>query len=155
MNIAFFLMPKSEIAFLYDDYSFRQGLEKMRYHGYTSIPVLARNGKYVGTISEGDFLWSIIDDQRDELHKIRMKDIEDVSISEILQADRNPPVRITATMEELLIRSTTQNYIPVIDDANSFVGIITRKDLLHYFYQQYYMKSAADAPVKPLSEKAV
>ena len=59
MNIAYFLLPKSNVAYLYDDYTFRQGLEKMRYHGYTAIPVITRNGTYVGTVSEGDFLWQL------------------------------------------------------------------------------------------------
>ena len=56
MNIAYFLLPKSRIAYLYDDFTFRQGLEKMRNRGYTAIPVITRDGRYVGTVSEGDFL---------------------------------------------------------------------------------------------------
>lgn len=135
MNIAFFLKPKCEIAFLYDDHSFCHSLKIMRHHGYTSIPVITRTGKYVGTISEGDFLWSIIDCRRDEIHNVDLKSIDNVSIKEILSTDRNPPVGITASMEELLIKSTNQNYVPVIDDSNSFVGIITRRDIIKYFYQ--------------------
>ena len=62
-DIAYFLLPKSNVAYLYDDYTFRQGLEKMRYHGYTAIPVITRNGTYVGTVSEGDFLWQLLSDE--------------------------------------------------------------------------------------------
>jgi CBS domain-containing protein len=142
MNIAFFLIPKGDIAYLYDDFSYRQGLEKMRFHGYTSIPVLTRSGKYAGTISEGDFLWNLVDNQQDALHKIHLKDVENIKIGEILQTDKNPPVRITASMEELLIHLTNQNYIPVIDDANSFVGIVTRREILHYFYKQLNLGEA-------------
>ena len=61
MNIAYFLLPKSRIAYLYDDFTFRQGLEKMRNRGYTAIPVITRDGRYVGTVSEGDFLWRLLD----------------------------------------------------------------------------------------------
>ena len=61
MNIVMLLKPKCDVAFLYEDYTLRQGLEKMRYHGYTAIPVNARDGTYVGTVSEGDFLWSVLD----------------------------------------------------------------------------------------------
>jgi CBS domain-containing protein len=136
MNIAFFLKPKCDIAYLYDDVSFRQGLKKMKYYGYTSIPVITRSGKYVGTISEGDFLWNVVDCRQDELHKVNLKDIENVNIKDVLHTDRNPPVGISASMEELLIKSTNQNYVPVVDDTNSFVGIITRKDIIKYFYQQ-------------------
>ena len=65
MNIAYFLLPKNRVAYLYDDYTFRQGLEKMRHHGYTAIPVISRDGKYVGTVSEGDFLWRLLSDEQD------------------------------------------------------------------------------------------
>lgn len=54
MNIAYFLKTKDEVAYLFEDYTLRQGLEKMRYHGYTAIPVLSADNKYIGTISEGD-----------------------------------------------------------------------------------------------------
>ena len=60
MNIAYFLIPKSSVAYLYDDFTFRQGLEKMRHHGYTAIPVITRDGRYMGTVSEGDFLWRLL-----------------------------------------------------------------------------------------------
>ena len=43
VNIAYFLHPKGQVAFLYDDYTFRQGLEKMKHHGYTAIPVISRS----------------------------------------------------------------------------------------------------------------
>ena len=65
MNVAFFLIPKCMTATVYADDSLRAGLEKMRYHGYTSIPVLTKDCKYVGTISEGDFLWYLIDEQKE------------------------------------------------------------------------------------------
>ena len=81
MNIAYFLLPKNRVAYLYDDYTFRQGLEKMRHHGYTAIPVISRDGKYVGTVSEGDFLWRLVSDDRDsrtcsmkELEQLRVRD---------------------------------------------------------------------------------
>ena len=128
MNIAFFLTPKSSVAYLYDDYSFRQGLEKMKHHGYTAIPVITRDGKYISTVSEGDFLWRIVRDDNDDINNITIKDTEKMSIADIVRNDKNPPVRITATIEELLTKSMNQNFIPVIDDADSFIGIVTRKE---------------------------
>ena len=74
MNIAYFLLPKSRVAYLYDDYTFRQGLEKMRYHGYTAIPVITRTGQYVGTVSEGDFLWRMLSEPSAGAQS--MKDLE-------------------------------------------------------------------------------
>ena len=54
MNVLFSLTPKSEVAYLYDDYSLRQALEKMEHYRYSAVPVIDRNGCYVGTLTEGD-----------------------------------------------------------------------------------------------------
>ena len=54
MNVLFFLTPKAELSYVYDDETLRQALEKMEYHRYTSIPMLNRKGEYIGTITEGD-----------------------------------------------------------------------------------------------------
>ena len=134
MNIAFLLQPKHDTAFLYDDYTLRQGLEKMRHHGYTAIPVIDREGRYITTISEGDFLWFILRDQgEDELSAVPMQALENVPIRDVMRQGKNPPAPITATTDELIERGLEQNFIPVVDDWGSFIGIITRRNLLERF----------------------
>lgn len=133
MNIAYFLITKSEVAYLYDDDTLHQGLEKMRTQGYTAIPVLTRDNKYIGTVSEGDFLWYLVDDRKDEPNQVNAKLFDNMKIRNILGSNKNPSVRITATMEELLARAMDQNFIPVIDDRDYFIGIVTRRDIIRYF----------------------
>lgn len=134
MNIAYFLLPKGRVAYLYDDYTFRQGLEKMRHHGYTAIPVISRSGQYVGTVSEGDFLWRLVGKDAEEAKDSRtMKELEQIQVRDILQTQTYPAVRITVTMDELLDSAMNQNFIPVTDDVGSFIGIVTRKDIIRYF----------------------
>ena len=128
MNAAFFLIPKSQVATLEDDDTFRQGLEKMRYHGYTAIPVLTKHGKYVGTLSEGDLLWNLVD-----IGGASMEECEDLHIADILKPDRNPPVKITAKADELLEGLMTHNFLPVTDDNGAFIGIVTRNRMLDYY----------------------
>ena len=135
VNIAYFLLPKNSVAYLYDDYTFRQGLEKMRYPGYTAIPVITREGQYAGTVSEGDFLWRLLS-QEDTRRPLSMKELEDLRIRDILNRDAYPPVRITVTMEELVNSAMQQNFIPVVDDLGNFTGIVTRKDIIRYFSEQ-------------------
>ena len=48
----------------------------MRHHGYTAIPVINREGKYVGTVSEGDFLWQIVSGEQENLRACSMRDLE-------------------------------------------------------------------------------
>lgn len=126
MNIAYFLLPKSRIAYLYDDFTFRQGLEKMRNRGYTAIPVITRDGRYAGTVSEGDFLWRLLDTGDPS-----MKTAEALRVRDVI-GNKYPPVRITVTMDALLESAMNQNFIPVIDDLDKFIGIVTRKDIIGY-----------------------
>lgn len=134
MNIAYFLRPKGQVAFLYDDFTFRQGLEKMRHHGYTAIPVISRSGQYIGTVSEGDFLWRLVSEDNEGSHT--MRELEQIQVRDILQSQTYPSVRITVTMDELLDSAMNQNFIPVVDDSGSFIGIVTRKDIIRYFATQ-------------------
>ena len=131
MNIVTLLRPKSEVAYVYEDNSLRQGLEKMRRHGYTAVPVIDREGGYVGTVSEGDFLWHMIDYGDADIRKQ-----EAYQIKNILRKDWNMPVKIDETMDELLLRVMDQNFVPVVDDRMRFMGIITRKDIIKYYYDK-------------------
>jgi len=133
MNIAYFLLPKGRVAYLYDDFTFRQGLEKMHHHGYTAIPVITRDGQYLGTVSEGDFLWQLLYRAEDPQQTYSMKDMEHLHVRDILKDNSYPAVRITVTMDELLDSAMNQNFIPVTDDFGSFIGIVTRKDIIRYF----------------------
>lgn len=126
MNIAFLLTPKSSTVYIYEDNSFRQALEKLRHHGYTAIPVLRRDGGYAGTLSEGDFLWSMLD-----VGGASLADCEDLRVSDLIKKnDRNPAVHITCNADELLTRAMEQNFIPVVDDRGSFMGIVTRRAII-------------------------
>ncbi|HID7771425.1 TPA: CBS domain-containing protein, partial [Clostridioides difficile] len=117
MNILFFLTPKSEVAYIYEDYTIRQALEKMEYHKYSAIPIISKDGKYVGTITEGDFLWTLKNDLN-----LDLKGLEDVPVTDINRKMDNSPVSINADIEDLVIKSLNQNFIPVIDDQDTFIG---------------------------------
>lgn len=140
MNILFLLMPKSTVAYVYDDNSLRQGLEKIRAHYYTAIPVVSRSGEYIGTVNEGDFLWHMLDNDSFEIKKQ-----EEFKITDIMRDNWNPAVKISATIDDLLFRVMEQNFVPVVDDRNLFMGIITRKDVIKYYYdQEKYKKENYD-----------
>ena len=128
MNIMFFLKPKSEVAHIYDDDTVRQVLERMEYHRYSCIPMLNRQGKYVGSITEGDLLWW--------LNNLNLKLAEMVSIQEVGRRLDYKPVRAEAKMEDLMEKAMEQNFVPVVDDQGNFSGIITRKDIIGYFYDK-------------------
>ena len=47
----------------------------------------------------------------------------------------NPAVRIDVTMDELLERAMRQNFVPVTDDFDTFIGIVTRQDIIRNFIE--------------------
>ena len=127
MNILFFLTPKEKVAHVNATDSLRQVLEKMEHHGYTAIPILDKEGHYVGTLTEGDLLWFLKSRKFPSIY-----DMEDISISSIHRHRDNTAVNIQVSMEELFEKVTNQNFVPVVDDNNVFIGIITRKDVILY-----------------------
>lgn len=131
MNILFFLTPKSEVAYIYEDETFRQTIEKMEHRKYSCIPMLSHDGKYVGTISEGDILWGM-----KHLEITDLKDTENIPILAIPRRANYKPVRVNANMQDLLDCAINQNFVPVIDDKDSFIGIVTRKEIIKYCYKE-------------------
>ena len=128
MNILFFLKPKSELAYIYDYHTLRQALEIMEYHKYSSVPILYREGKYVGSITEGDVLWSL-----KKLNILSIKDAEDISIMKIERRMDYQCVTAESNMEDLIGKAMEQNFVPVVDDQEHFIGIITRRDIIGYY----------------------
>lgn len=127
MNILFFLTPKEDVATVDETDTLRQVLEKMEHHGYSAIPLLDTEGKYIGTITEGDLLWEIKDRNFSNLKKT-----EGVNITSIKRRRDNKAVNILESMEDLFDKVTNQNFVPVVDDNQVFIGIVTRKDVLLY-----------------------
>ena len=125
MNILFFLTPKSEVAYINEDDTLRQALEKMEHHKYSAVPIITKQGKYLGTITEGDLLWGI-----KNKFDLNLRDAERIRITEIPRRLDNRPVSIDADMEDLLDKILNQNFVPVLDDQKNFIGIITRKDVI-------------------------
>ena len=126
-NVLFFLTPKAMCAFVYDDYTIRQALEKMEGAGYSALPILSRRGEYRGTITEGDLLWAL-----KNLCYMDMRQAEARRIMEINRKRDNVPARVTTSMQELVQRASTQNFVPVVDDKDAFIGIITRGAIIKY-----------------------
>lgn len=149
MNILFFLHPKSEVAFIYDDDTLRQAMEKMEHHKYSAVPIINRHGKYIGTLTEGDLLWGI-KNQFD----LNIKGYEKILVTALSRKQDNSPVRADSNIEDLVDKALNQNFVPVVDDQRNFIGIITRRDIIQYCYnktkeheQRIKVKSQADIQV--------
>ena len=127
MNIAFFLLPKQEVVCLTQEVTLRQTLERMEHHRYTAVPILDRDGGYTGTVTEGDLLWYMKNHPEltfDQVHRVKL--------SEVPLGKNIRTVQINANMKDLISLAKVQNFVPVVDDMNRFIGIVRRSDIIDY-----------------------
>ena len=94
--------------------------------------MLKRNGEYVGSITEGDILWAM-----KNLHGLDLEASEDVPISSFPRRRDYKPVTVTTDMPTLLKAAIDQNFVPVVDDRNVFIGMVRRTVLLRELYDKY------------------
>ncbi|MBQ2383802.1 MAG: CBS domain-containing protein [Oscillospiraceae bacterium] len=134
-NILFFLTPKAMCAYVYDDHTVRQALEKMETAGFAALPILSRRGEYRGTLTEGDLLWAL-----KNLCYMDMRQAEAHKIMEISRRRDNIPVRVTTPMKDLVERASAQNFVPVVDDKDAFIGIITRRSIIQFCKQRLFQE---------------
>lgn len=132
MNVLFFLKPKSEVAFLYEEYTLRQALEKMERSHFSAVPMINKAGEYVGTVTEGDILWTI-----KARYNINLKDAEEMFLRDVTRRVHFESISIDANMEDIVAKAMNQNFVPVVDDKKVFIGIITRKDIIDFCYTGY------------------
>ena len=141
MNILFFLSPKQDLMYVYDDFTLRQTLEKWENNRYASIPVLNRRGEYVGTLTEGDILWGL-----KKYHGLDLEAAEDVPISAFPHKRDYKAVTVTPSMDQLIEAAMNQNFVPVVDDRGIFIGIVRRQAIIRYCYE----KSRAEEAPQPV-----
>lgn len=124
-NILTLLTPKANVAFVNSNMTIRQGLEKLRAHGYAAIPVLNEDGTYCGVVSEGDFLWYIMKD-----NIVTVEELENIKVKDIIRRNITA-CKVDTTYDDLLKYIVKFNFVPIVDDRNILMGIITRSSVLN------------------------
>ena len=128
MNIPSLLIPKAHVEYLRTKDSIEFALDIFRRNSYSAVPVINSDGIYRGTITEGDFLYYIMDNPDADLKKVKVRNI--------LREGFYEAVKITASIDKLLIKCLDQNFVPVTDDRDVFVGIVTRKVIFKNIYEE-------------------
>ncbi len=131
MNISFYLIPKIDVAYLDAGQTTEQALLLMEEKGYQAVPVVDQYGRYVGTLSEGDFLWTLVNQYAGDVHAMGRKMIGDYHPRREYKA-----VSIDADMETLENCIMNQNFVPVVDGRNVFIGIVTRQSIIRQLIRQ-------------------
>ena len=107
----------------------------MEVAGYAALPILNEKGEYCGTLTEGDRLWAV-----KNLCGMDLRQTENHRIMEIARRRDNVPVSVTTSMQDLINRASEQNFVPVIDDKNTFIGLVTRRAIMRYCQQTMAME---------------
>ena len=128
MNVIGILKPKYSTTYLEDTDYLREGLQIMRESRYTAVPVINEAGKYIGVVSEGDFLWKLLENEENILDTYQIKDI--------IRKGWYQPIREGEDEDILLQRALQQNFVPMVDDRNCYIGIITRRDFIQNILQK-------------------
>jgi CBS-domain-containing membrane protein len=134
MNILAFIIPKNEVVFVYDHDTVKEALLKLEIHRFTAIPVLNQEGNYIGTITEGDLLWNI-----KNLAKFNMNTADKMLIKDLKRFRDYETIQMTASMNELITKATSENFVPVVDQHGMFIGIVTRKVIINYFFEHNFI----------------
>ena len=126
-----FLTPKKATFYLNNNSTIRQALEKFDAHKFSVVPILDENGKYRGTISEGDILRYIKNSCN-----FSIETAESARLNEIDRYRSYFSLKITADLTEVFALALEQNFIPIVDDSDTYIGIIKRSDIIKYFYRE-------------------
>lgn len=129
MNILFFLTPKSKIKCVESKMSVRQVLEIFEHYRYQVLPVIDENGCYIESISEGDLLYFV----KENLNR-DASFFGKINITKVPVYRKYYPVTINEEMSDLYVTILNQNFVPVLDDKNRFIGIVTRKSIIEHLY---------------------
>ena len=127
INIAQIMLPKISTVHICENATVRQGMEVFQRYGYTAIPVVSEDGKYLGSVTEGDF-WR---------HMCRIgttdkKEQESYHIRDIFRPDFCEPLQIEADVKSVVAVALKQNFIPIVDGRGYLSGMVTRQILIKY-----------------------
>ena len=128
------LTPKKATFYLLENSTIRQALEKFDAHKFTVVPLLDEEGHYKGTLSEGDILRFIKNQANFNLafaENIYVKDIDHYRPYKCLT--------VNSSLMEVYALALDQNFVPLVDDQDHYIGIIKRKEVLLYLSSQKTM----------------
>lgn len=134
MNILFFLTPKSEVDYIYEEATLFKAMQVFDKNNYFIVPLINKKGRYIGTITTGDVLGCI-----KENFDLSLKASADFPVKNVKRLREYKPVNGgTATMEDIVLTAIDQNFVPVVDDDENFIGIITRKSIMNWMHMTYH-----------------
>ena len=127
MNLFNFFTPKDKTFYLLSNSTIRQALEKFDAHKFSVVSLLDDDGRFVGTVSEGDILRFI-----KNVYNFDISTAENIKISEIEKYRPYSAINVESSIDDAITLALDQNFVPVVDDRGIYIGILKRKTILEY-----------------------
>ncbi|MGD9028416.1 MAG: CBS domain-containing protein [Anaerolineae bacterium] len=120
------------------DAVFRDALRLMHGHGFRRLPVVDGGGRLVGIVSEGDLqpaspsragspsVW-------EQNYMLAHVKIRDTMTEEVITTTPNTPIEDVAR----LMIDTRTGALPVVDEQDRVVGVVTETDILKAFVEMF------------------
>lgn len=119
-----FLVPAENVANVMYQHPLSHGLLVLSKVGYTKIPVLGKDDRFVGLVSLSNVVNKMMD-----LQTISMEPLEGLTVADVMETDV-PTIDENWELEEVLHLLVDASFLPVVTEDKVFKGIITRKELL-------------------------
>lgn len=119
-----FLIPAENVANVLYQHPLSHGLLVLSKVGYSKIPVLDKNDRFVGLISLSDVVNKMLD-----LQNISMEPLEGLTVADVMEVGVTT-VDENWELEDVLHLLVNSPFLPVVTEEKVFKGIITRKELL-------------------------
>lgn len=132
-----YLIPAEELAIFINTHNADHVMLLLVSNGFSRVPVITKEKQYVGTISISDIMTYQAKRQLTdwEMTQTNIGDMVNTKIETI---------NITSSLTEIMHKLVDFPFLPVVNDDNLFIGIITRKSilkavnsLLHDFTDEY------------------
>ena len=134
----------------------KQAWHLLRHHDLHALPVLNKARRVIGIVTQSDFLkHSDLDEyvsfaerlrrflmNSPDTHSEKPEVVGQIMVSNVLAArERTPIVELVPMMSNAGL-----HYIPIVDDDNRFVGMVSQSDLLASLYEGRLAQLAALTP---------
>ena len=117
---------KAKIVRLYNDMTIEEALKVILKSNLTSVPVLERvSNRYVYSLSSNALLKKIVQAKGNE--SVYSETISSVPLERFIV-----PCDSETEVENLMDLVVNQNFVPLVDNAGVFQGIVTRKAVINY-----------------------
>lgn len=139
-----YLIPADDLAIFIDTHNSDHVMLILVSNGFLRVPVISKDKIFKGTISISDIL------NYQAKHQLTDWELNQTDIGEMVNT-KIESISFKSSLTLIMHKLVEYPFLPVVDDENHFIGIITRKSilkavnsLLHDFTNDYTIEKKHD-----------